>query len=97
MNRFKVWEHNFFDNGRICDTMREIASHPKPILYAVLIVILVGWLAISAIQKFKRPTRQRASTPDLEKPAARTSSKFKTPERQPGGRILGSNSDPDRS
>jgi len=88
MDKYQVWAHNFFEYDRISETAQEIALHPKPILYGVLIVILAGWLAISAVQKLKKPTIQRASKPDLEKPAPRTPSKFKTPERQPGGRIL---------
>lgn len=85
MDEFQNWAHNFFNPVTVAETFREVAAHPKPLLYVVLIVVLVGWLAISAVRKFKQPRIQRPSTPDLEKPAARTSSKFKTPERQPGG------------
>ena len=86
MDDFRIWAHNFFNPATVRETFREIAARPKPLLYVVLIVVLAAWLVISAIRKFKRPRAQRQSTPDLEKPAARTLSKFKAPERQPGGR-----------
>ena len=88
MDKCQEWARNFFNPVTVAETLREINPHPRPILYGLLVVILVGWLAKSAIQKFKRPTIHRPSTPDLEKPAARTSGKVKAPERQPGGRIL---------
>ncbi|KAH7384934.1 hypothetical protein BKA64DRAFT_153497 [Cadophora sp. MPI-SDFR-AT-0126] len=54
---------------------------PKLILYGALLVAIVSWLLVRAIQYLKQPSySSRPSTPTIEK-AARS---FKSPERKPG-------------
>ncbi|KAI9873086.1 MAG: mannosyltransferase [Pleopsidium flavum] len=84
MEKYQNRVLGFFDRDSMIETTQEVARNPKPILYGILIAAAVGWLVVSAFQRFKQPTRKRANTPDLEKPAARASSKFKAPERPPG-------------
>ena len=90
MDKYQQWAEQFFDREIVLETVQNFARHPKPILYGVLLAAVLAWLVVSAFQKFKQPTTGRANTPDLEKPAARTPSKFKAPERPPGGTRLAS-------
>jgi len=85
MDKYKKCVEDFFDRDRMMEAAQEVAQNPKPIVYGILIAAVVGWLVVSAFQRFKQPAIIRANTPDLEKPAARAPSKLKAPERPPGG------------
>ncbi|KAI9809463.1 MAG: hypothetical protein M1827_006843 [Pycnora praestabilis] len=68
----------------VTDTIRDITQNKRPLLYALIGSSILAWLIVSAFLRFKKALPTRADTPDLEKPTARASEKFKAPEREPG-------------
>lgn len=89
MDKYRQCLEDFFDLGRMMETAQEVARHPKPLVYGLLLAVVVAWVVVSSLKKLRKPTIKRASTPDLEKPATQTQSKFKAPERPPGGMEVG--------
>ncbi len=81
-----VWAKQLFDPARMKETASEISKHPSPLIYVLLVAAIIGWLITTAITRAKRAGLQRPNTPDLEKPAARATGRFKAPEREPGGK-----------
>ncbi|KAI9696100.1 MAG: hypothetical protein M1836_005931 [Candelina mexicana] len=79
-----AWAKQFFDPPRMRDTASQVANHPRPLLYTLFIVAVIGWVTTTAIKRVKSAGLQRPITPDLEKPAATANGKFKAPEREPG-------------
>jgi len=65
-------------------SVAQITINPQVVLYGTLMLCLTFWLGRRALQTFKKPAQSRPNTPDLEKPAARSSTSFKAPQREPG-------------
>ncbi|MCJ1388850.1 mannosyltransferase [Xylographa bjoerkii] len=61
-----------------------VIEHLKLVLYGLLIWGLFIWLIIRIYKRFSIHLISRGSTPDLEKPSARTTTKPKGPERPLG-------------
>lgn len=62
---------------------QRIMAEPRLAIYGAAIFAFTAWLLLRATRYLaKPPIRSRPSTPDLEKPAARS---FKAPPREPGG------------
>ena len=71
---------------RLCllDCARDLTAHPKLMLYAALLVIVVLFSTITIVGRIKKPNFGRANSPDLEKPRSTTSGNSKVAERPPG-------------
>jgi len=61
-----------------------IDGNLKPIIYGGLLTAFLTYILVTRVIKRTKPAIQRATSPDLEKPAARKTSTFKAPERPPG-------------
>ncbi|TVY15269.1 hypothetical protein LARI1_G007958 [Lachnellula arida] len=82
MQRCQQWARKLSNQVNSSSAMERITSSPKIVFYAALFLCATAWLLVRTTQYLKKPAQSRAATPDLEKPAARTS--FKAPTRKPG-------------
>jgi len=56
----------------------------KPIAYGLLLSLLSLWLLSGVVKRFSARSTQRATSPDLEKPATPVPAEIKASEKQPG-------------
>jgi hypothetical protein len=85
LHQCQSWAKDVLGDIKFSSLVQDVSSHPRGLLYASLSVFLSIFFASKAIRFFRSPAIAPSGTPDLEKPAARSGSKFKSPDRKPGG------------
>jgi hypothetical protein len=76
------WAKHGIDQAKSFLVAHEAASDPKLVLFGAVLLCLVAWLLLQAIQRLRRPSQDILPPPILET----GTSSFKAPPRKPGGR-----------
>ena len=66
------------------DCLRHLTERPRVLLCGALFTFVVVYLAVTMIDRFRKPLFRRIDSPDPEKPKIRNSSSLREPERSPG-------------
>jgi hypothetical protein len=84
VQRCQQWIEQAVEHMKSSTMFDKASSNPKLAFYGAAILAALGWLLMRATKLLEKPQKSRQTTPDLEKPAARS---FKTPQRKPGGTL----------
>lgn len=83
IEKCRAWAGEVLKQTKSSTVMQKADGNPKLVLYTAMLLALTSWLLVRIVKYLKKPSySSRPSTPDLEKPAARS---FKAPLRKPGG------------